>query len=135
MTLKILCSRRGTEDEKEEYLGTKFHHTKVTRDKRILIKTFKCSVGLAIIWDDDNVHIGSPSLTAGELPDGWISAVRECVWGRVYKLAGDFFGSGEHTLLAQSKRSNVISERLGANLGGIEDSYSDPPPSFCIHDM
>lgn len=67
---------------------------------------------------------------AGELPDGWDSAVQDCVWVRKHEFDGNQFRPGKHTMQLRLRHSNLLLEKLVLDLGGVKESYLGPPPSF-----
>jgi hypothetical protein len=67
---------------------------------------------------------------AGELPDGWDSAVQDCVWVRKHKFDGNRFRPGKHTMQLRLRHSNLLLEKLVLDLSGVKESYLGPPPSF-----
>jgi hypothetical protein len=77
----------------------------------------------------------SKAAKAGELPDGWISAVQECAWVRKHVLAENSFRPGKHTIQLRLRHSNMILEKLVVDLGGTKESYLGPPSSFYIQNM
>ena len=91
-----------------------------------------------ILVDGDLVqtHRLVPEATkTGELPNGWISAVQECVWVRKHVVAGSSFRPGKHSIQLQLRHTNMILEKLVVDLGGTKESYLGPPPSICIQNM
>ncbi|PVH84775.1 glycoside hydrolase family 115 protein [Cadophora sp. DSE1049] len=66
---------------------------------------------------------------SGELPEGWVKAVQDCVWVKKHKL-GEGFGPGNHCIQLRLHHSNLLLEKLVVDLGGLKESYLGPPPSF-----
>ncbi|KXH38914.1 hypothetical protein CSIM01_06051 [Colletotrichum simmondsii] len=67
-----------------------------------------------------------------DLPDGWFYAVQDCAWLRKHDLGENKLGLGEHSVRIRLKHSNLILEKLVADLGGVRESYLGPPPSVFI---
>jgi hypothetical protein len=73
----------------------------------------------------------SESTKDGELPDNWAEAVQDCVWVKHHTFSGNTFGQGTHTIQVKLKHSNLLLEKIVVDLGGLQQSYLGPPPSFC----
>jgi Gylcosyl hydrolase family 115 C-terminal domain/Glycosyl hydrolase family 115 len=71
----------------------------------------------------------------GELPEGWVEAVQDCVWVKKHTFSDNKSWSGAHTIQVKLKHTNLLLEKLIVNLGGLQESYLGPPPSHCIHTL
>jgi hypothetical protein len=92
--------------------------------------------GILVDREPEQSHWLLPEVTkAGELPDGWFSAVQDCVWLRKHVLPGGYFRPGRHSIPLWLSHSNMILEKLVVDLGGTKESYLGPPPSFCIQNI
>lgn len=88
-----------------------------------------------ILVDDHLVEthrLSAEPLEAGQLPDGWDSAVQDCAWVRKHTLPRDSFRPGKHTIRLRLSSSNLMLEMVVLNLGGVRESYLGPPPSFYL---
>ncbi|KAJ5095078.1 hypothetical protein N7532_007369 [Penicillium argentinense] len=65
--------------------------------------------------------------------EGWLEAVKDCVWKRTHKI--DCLESGEHLLRVRLKHSNLLLEKIVVDLGGVKECYLGPPPSFHVGEM
>ncbi|KAG8157879.1 hypothetical protein KVR01_012151 [Diaporthe batatas] len=63
-------------------------------------------------------------------PEGWLTAVQDCIWKKQHKLSGDAVAKGEHVLRVRLLHTNLILENVVINLGGLKESYLAPPPSY-----
>lgn len=63
-------------------------------------------------------------------PEGWLTAVQDCVWKKQHKLAPDVVAKGEHVLRVRLLHTNLILENVVIDLGGLKESYLAPPSSF-----
>jgi hypothetical protein len=66
----------------------------------------------------------------GELPDGWDSAVLDCIWIRKHKFEGTQFRPGKHSIQLRPRHSNLLLDKLVLDLGGVKESYLGPPRSI-----
>lgn len=69
---------------------------------------------------------------AGELPQGWFSAVQDCAWVKKHPLDSNSLRPGKHTIQIRLKSSNLVFEKLVVDLGDVRESYLGPPPSFYL---
>lgn len=82
------------------------------------------------LLDADPVQ-GDPELPA---PEGWLTAVQDCVWRKKHRMDLDGAAvSGQHVLHVRLLHSNMILEKIVLDFGGAKDCYLGPPPSFYIN--
>jgi hypothetical protein len=60
--------------------------------------------------------------------EGWSEAVMDCVWKRRHYIT--ILEPGSHVLRVRLNHSNLLLEKIVLDLGGIQESYLGPPPSF-----
>ena len=75
------------------------------------------------------------STNDGDLPEGWVEAVQDCVWVKKHQFSGENPGPGAHIIQVGLKHSNMFLEKLVVNLGWVKESYLGPPPSYCVRKM
>ncbi|KAL1869359.1 hypothetical protein Daus18300_005571 [Diaporthe australafricana] len=65
-------------------------------------------------------------------PEGWLTAVQDCMWKKQHRLDAGVVSRGAHVLRVRLLHTNLILENIAMDFGGLKDSYLGPPPSFCL---
>ncbi|OJJ47353.1 hypothetical protein ASPZODRAFT_132347 [Penicilliopsis zonata CBS 506.65] len=84
------------------------------------------------VWFDDDSYgetrlIEAPA-TAGDLPEGWSTAVQDCVWRRSVMLG--HVAPGSHTIKIRMMGAGMALEKIVLDLGGVRESYLGPPARY-----
>lgn len=82
-------------------------------------------------YGDSRLMEDSPKI--GDLPQGWIKAVQDCVWIRTLDLH-ERLQSGKHVIKVRLCNQNLLLEKIVVDLGGVRESYLGPPPSTFVTD-
>lgn len=77
------------------------------------------------LLDDDPVR-GDPELPS---PEGWLTAVQDCVWRKTHRVDLKSSDAGEHVLHLRLLHTNMMLEKIILDFGGLKDSYLGPPSS------
>ncbi|OQE28433.1 hypothetical protein PENSTE_c003G00332 [Penicillium steckii] len=76
----------------------------------------------------------SEARVPNKLPaEGWLDSVMDCVWQRTHEV--QISKEGEHTIRLRLNHPNLLLEKIVLDLGGVQESYLGPPPSFSIQPL
>jgi hypothetical protein len=64
--------------------------------------------------------------------EGWFDAAQDGVWKRALDLDTAFGIPGEHVIHVRFHHTNIMLETLVLDLGGLRQSYLEPPSSVWV---
>jgi len=84
-----------------------------------------------VCFDDEVVSVPLlKTLSKGDLPVGWSSAVQDGVWIREHSFVNS--GEGSHRVQYRPLSRRLLLEKLVVDLGGVRESYLGPPSSSFV---